>query len=44
MLYILVKITTIILHAVFFYDIIIVGRHGHLFQNRYESVVDDEES
>jgi hypothetical protein len=30
MLYILLKIQSILLHAVFFYDIIIVGRCGHL--------------
>ena len=43
MLYILVEIHPIILHAVFFYDIIIIGRHGQLFQNRYKSVVNDED-
>jgi len=44
MLYTLVDVYKTILHSFFFYDIIIVGRHGHLFQNRYKSIVGDEDS
>jgi len=38
MLYTLIEILPIILHSSFFYDIIIVARHGQLFQNSYPAL------